>query len=101
MSQYEQYNLEKQLTSFLKKVMEKKNPDVNNIIVTSKELTYGRFSYSIWINPSFDGARKMNKDPEFEKRLLNDAKYLTQMAISMFKKDNIGHYIETIDWFWD
>jgi len=32
---------------------------------------------------------------------LNDAKYLTQMAISMFKKDNIGHYIETIDWFWD
>ena len=51
MSQYEKYNLEKQLTSFLKKVMEKKNPDINDIIVTSKELTYGRFSYSIWINP--------------------------------------------------
>ena len=101
MSQYEQYNLEKKLTSFIQKVMKKMNPEINNIIVTSKELKYGRFSYSIWINPTFDGARKMYNDPEFEKKLLDDVKYMSEMGISMYRTDNIGHYIETIDWFWD
>jgi len=26
---------------------------------------------------------------------------MAEMGISMYRTDNIGHYIETIDWFWD
>ena len=102
-------NIEEQLEKFLNKMIPVKYPEVNTIIVGSKPFwsneyfteKTGNFVYDINVNPTFDGVKKLNKNPEFEHELLEYIKTIAQFGTKMFNTTNTKHYVNDVKLFWD
>jgi hypothetical protein len=94
-------NVEKQLEKFLNKMIPLKYPEVNTIIVIGKFWSTGNFVYNINVNPTFDGVKKLEKNPEFEHELLEYIKTIAQFGTKMFNTTNTKHYVNDVKLFWD
>jgi hypothetical protein len=95
-------NIEEQLEKFLNKMIPIKYPEVNTIIVIGKKFwSDGNFRYDINVNPTFDGVKKLNKNPEFEHELLEYIKTIAQFGTKMFNTTNTKHYVNDVKLFWD
>jgi len=93
-------DISKKIESFLNNVVPIKYPESNHIIVTSKDLNNGNIGYEIYINPDFGYSDKLKKNPEFENELFSYVLSAANFGVSMFKNSG-GHYISSIDYFWD
>lgn len=95
-------NVEEQLEKFLNRMIPIKYPEVNSIIVIGKKFwSDGNFRYDINVNPTFDGVKKLNKNPEFEHELLEYIKTIAQFGTKMFNTTNTKHYVKDVKFFWD
>ena len=93
--------IERSLTSFLSRVVKKKYPEVNEIIVQGRDIGNGNFDYTIMVHPTWDGVDRLNSDENFELELFDYVKTITQDGIYMLTFPNKGHYFNKVDWFWD
>lgn len=98
----ENENLEKELNRFLDKIVPVKYPEVNHIIVQGELWRApGNFYYTININPTFAGSKRLQDDPKFENELFGYIFKTSDFALKMFKQRNTGHYTTEVRWFWD
>ena len=93
-------DISKQLESFLNSIVPRKYPECNHILVYSKDIRHGNMSYSIYVNPTFAGSDRIKEDPKFEDELLFYVLDTAMFGISMFKESG-GHYISSVNYFWD
>lgn len=95
-------NVEEQLEKFLNRMIPIKYPEVNTIIVIGNKFwSEGNFRYDINVNPTFDGVKRLNKNPEFEHELLEYIKTIAQFGTKMFNTTNTKHYVNDVKFFWD
>lgn len=93
-------DISKQLESFLNSIVPRKYPECNHILVYSKNLGEGNMSYIVYVNPTFAGSARIKEDPKFKDELLFYVLDTTMFGISMFKESG-GHYISSVNYFWD
>jgi hypothetical protein len=101
-------NIEKQLEKFLNKMIPIKYPEVNTIVVVSKPfysneyfLDKSNFSYNINVNLTFDGVKRLEKNPDFEDELLKYIENIAEFGTKMFNTTNTKHYVNEVKLFWD
>ena len=94
--------IDRLLMIFLNRLVKRKYPDVNEIIVTGRDIGNGNFDYSVFVHPTWEGHSKLNHDENFEEELFKYIKKLTENGIMIFREfPGPGHYFNKVDWFWD
>ena len=93
-------DLSKQLESFLNLVIPREYPECNQILVYSQDIRHDNMAYRIYVNPTFDGSDRIKEDPKFGDELLFYVLDTASFGITMFKESG-GHYISSVDYFWD
>lgn len=93
--------ISKELSKYLNKIVKNKYPEINVLLVRGRDIGNGNFDYTIMINPTWEGADRLNSDENFEDELFNYIETTTKDVINMFVFPNKGHYFNKVDWFWE
>lgn len=93
--------ISKQLSKFLNKIVKRKYPEINELLVRGGDIGNGNFDYTIMVNPTWEGVSRLNSDETFEEELFKYIEKTTKSVIDMLILPNKGHYFNKVDWFWE
>jgi hypothetical protein len=95
-------NIEFELERFLNKIIIKKFPEVNHIVVLGApaKISFGNFYYNIRVNPSFYGIKELGLNPSLEREIFDYILNTSEFGCEMFKKCG-RHFIHDIRWFYN
>ena len=78
----------KLLMIFLNRLVKRKYPDVNEIIVTGRDIGNGNFDYSVFVHPTWEGHSKLSYDENFEEELFKYIKRTDSEDLQVVDSDN-------------
>ena len=78
--------ISKQLSKFLNKIVKRKYPEINELLVRGRDIGNGNFDYTIMVNPTWEGVSRLNSDETFEEELF---KYIEKTTKSVVNAHNL------------
>jgi len=102
LNEQDEKNVRRKLEFFLNKIVSVRYPEINHIIVEIESYPFKTFEYSIYVNPNFEGLKKIKDEPDYQDKLFKYIRAGSDAGIRMFNYDShFSYYFKKIDWFWD
>ena len=100
----EKSRIKDDLEFFLNRLIPKKYPGVNHIVVSEQYHEYQGypyFMYGIHINPHFEFDVELKENTDLKNRLFIYVEEVAKIGIEQFRSGNVSRYVENVDFFYD